>query len=39
VHGVTVVIILLISLQDDMKDRYDKAGISYVIWDSRNPAD
>jgi superfamily II DNA helicase RecQ len=38
-HGVTVVIMPLTSLQDDMKDRYDKAGISCVVWDSRNPAD
>jgi superfamily II DNA helicase RecQ len=39
VHGVTVVIVPLTSLQDDMKDRCDKAGISCVVWDSRNPAD
>jgi superfamily II DNA helicase RecQ len=28
--GVTIVIIPLNSLREDLKDRYDKAGISYA---------
>jgi len=35
--GVTVVVVPLISLRDNLKDRCDKAGIECVKWDSRKP--
>ncbi|KAI0993236.1 hypothetical protein K3495_g14948 [Podosphaera aphanis] len=37
--GVTIVIVPLIALRSDLKDRCDKAGISCVEWDSKRPAD
>jgi len=35
--GVTVVIVPLVSLRQDMKTRCDRAGIECVEWDSRRP--
>ena len=35
--GVTVVVVPLVSLRGDMKDRCMKAGIECVEWDSRKP--
>jgi superfamily II DNA helicase RecQ len=35
--GLTVVVVPLISLRGDMKDRCDKAGIECVEWESRRP--
>ncbi|KAI0997534.1 hypothetical protein K3495_g10655 [Podosphaera aphanis] len=37
--GVTIVIVPLIALRSNLKDRCDKAGISCVEWDSKRPAD
>lgn len=38
-NGVTVVVVPLISLREDLKNRCDKAQISCVEWSSRRPAD
>jgi superfamily II DNA helicase RecQ len=35
--GVTVVIVPLVLLRQDMKTRCDRAGIKCVEWDSRRP--
>ena len=35
--GITVVVVLLISLRGNLMDRCNKAGIECVEWDSRKP--
>ena len=36
--GVMVMVVLLVSLQGNLKDYYKQAGIKCVKWDSRRPS-
>ena len=38
-NGVTVVVVPLVSLREDMKDRCEKLGISCIEWQSRKPGE